>query len=322
MIIGCITPDGKQDYLAELIIEGFRARGDILVATDLSNGILASEVMADDKFVKLSPQFDMLLVFFGKVRGNRLPKWHLLDRMQNVPKDRIVYIDGSEWTCTGWEANNQSRDSLLDPSKRRAEPWLNEPMLKRVGHYFKRETYQQDRHRGVVPLPFGLFDRHVLSESEKDIDLFCSFGHTRTGLRKNLIEACTQLRKLRPDLNIVVGSGYTRHQFSDMMARSRIAVDAWGGGDCCDRFWEAIGARACCLYQRYNIEMPFPFTDWIHAVSFSDMGEFSKRVDLLLDNPDLTKQIGYAGLEHAQFYHTSFKRANSIMQKVFYGIHE
>jgi hypothetical protein len=165
MIVGCITPDGKQDYLAELVIEGFRVRGDILVASDLSNGILASEVMSDDKFVKLSPQFDMLLVFFGKVRGNRPPKWHLLDQMKNVPRDRIVYIDGSEWTCTGWEANNQSRDSLLDPSKRRAEPWLNEPMLKRAGHYFKRETYQQDRLRGVVPLPFGLFDRHVLPES-------------------------------------------------------------------------------------------------------------------------------------------------------------
>jgi len=322
MIIGCITPDGKQDYLAELVIEGFRARGDILVASDLSNGILASEVMSDDKFVKLSPQFDMLLVFFGKVRGNRPPKWHLLDQMKNVSRDRIVYIDGSEWTCTGWEANNQSRDSLLDPSKRRGEPWLNEPMLKRAGHYFKRETYQQDRLRGVVPLPFGLFDRHVLPESHKDIDLFCSFGHTRTGLRKNLIEACTQLQKLRPDMNIVVGSGYSRHQFSDMMSRSRIAVDAWGGGDCCDRFWEAIGARTCCLYQRYNIEMPFPFTDWIHAVSFSDMGEFSKCANLLLDNPDLTKQIGYAGLEHAGYYHTSFKRANSIMQKVFYGTHE
>lgn len=318
MIVGCITPDGKQDYLAELVIEGFRSRGDIIVATDPGNGVLQEEVVSDDKFIKLSPQFDILVAFFGKVRGNRQPKWHLLDRLDEFPKNRTVYVDGSEWTCTGWESKNQSSDSLVDPSRRRAEPWLNEPMFRRVGHYFKRETYPQDLQRGVIPFPFGLFERHNRPKITKDIDLFCSFGHVRTGLRKDAKEACTKLVAQHPDKKIIVRSGLSRSEFSDMMSRSRIVVDAWGGGDCCDRFWEAVGARACCLYQRYNIEMPDPFFDWHTAVSFSNMEEFSRHVGVLLSNPLLSEEIGEAGHDHARTYHSSSMRARLIMQKVYH----
>lgn len=316
MIVGCITPDGKQDYLVELVIEGLRNRGDQILATDLSNGVTPREVLNDEEFIKASSKFDALLVFFGKVRGNRAPKYHLLDSLKDYPKERIAYIDGSEWSCTGWDGPTQARDSLLDPSKRRGEPWIDEKMFQRVGHYFKRECYQEDVDRGIIPLPFGLFDRHILPTKDKDIDLFCSFGHTKTGLRKQLIDACQKLQKERPDKKIVVGAGYDRKTFSDMVNRSLVVVDAWGGGDCCDRFWEALGSQACCLYQRYNIVMPRPLCDWIEVVSFADAKEFEKSANLLLDHPDLSLEIGRRGHSFAKNFHSSQARADEIMQRI------
>lgn len=316
MIVGCITPDGKQDYLVELVIEGLRKRGDQIIASDLSNGVLPQEVLKDDEFIKAASKFDVLLVFFGKVRGNRAPKYHLLDSLNSFPKERTAYIDGSEWSCTGWDGPTQARDSLIDPSKRRGDPWIDEKMFQRVGHYFKRECHQQDIDRGIIPFPFGLFDRHLKDPSPKDIDIFCSFGHTKTGLRKQVIEACQKLQKERPDKKIVIGAGFDRSKFSDMMNRSLIVVDAWGGGDCCDRFWEALGARACCLYQRYNIMMPKPPCDWIEAVSFADIKEFEKSANLLLDHPDLSLEIGQRGRDFAQKFHSSRARADEIMQRI------
>jgi len=316
MIVGCITPDGKQDYLVELVIEGLRKRGDQIVASDLSNGIRPEEVLNDNDFIEVAKTFDALLVFFGKVRGNRAPKYHLLDSLNNFPRERTAYIDGSEWSCTGWDGPTQARDSLLDPGKRRGSPWIDEKMFQRVGTYFKRECHQQDVDRGIVPLPFGLFDRHVYPTKDKDIDIFCSFGHTKTGLRKQAIEVCQRIQKLRPDKKIVIGSGFDRAAFSDMMSRSRIVIDAWGGGDCCDRFWEALGASACCLYQRYNIVMPKPLCDWVEAVSFSDVKELEKSANLLLDHPDLCSEIGQKGHKFAKNFHSSQSRADEIMQRI------
>jgi hypothetical protein len=321
MIVGCITPDGKQDYLVELIIEGLRNRGDKIIASDLSNGVKHEEVLNDNDFIKAASTFDALLVFFGKVRGNRAPKYHLLDSLNHFPKERTAYIDGSEWSCTGWDGPTQARDSLIDPSKRRGEPWIDEKMFQRVGAYFKRECYREDEKRGIVPLPFGLFDRHVrptpFDPSKKDIDVFCSFGHTKTGLRKQLIEACQKLQKFRPDKKIVVGAGYEKSFFSDLMSRSKIVVDAWGGGDCCDRFWEAVGAGACCLYQRYQIVMPHPFADWINAVSFSNIEQFEIAVNLLLNDPhEASALIGSNGHKHAIEFHSSLARANAVMQRI------
>lgn len=316
MKVGVITPDGKQDYLVELVIEGLRKRGDIIFATDLSNGVDRSEVLDDNKFIQKSSEFDALIVFFGKVRGNRSPKYHLLDSLKDFPRDQIAYVDGSEWTCTGWDGTSQARDSLLDPSKRRGEPWVNEKMFQRVGAYFKRESYSQDVARGIIPFPFGLFDRHCHEKKDKDIDLFCSFGHTKTGLRKQVIEVCQKLQKERPDKRIVVGAGFDRPTFADMMSRSLIVVDAWGGGDCCDRFWEAAGSSACCLYQRYNIEISNPFTDWVNAVSYSDPKEFEKSANLLLDHPDAAANIGLRGNSWARLHHTGMQRATDIIQRI------
>lgn len=311
MKIACITPDNKHDYLVETVLDGLVELGVELVVSDPGNGVTTKK-LSDDEFTALAQGSDLVIAFFGKVRGNKAPRWHLLDSLK-LPRDRKVYIDGSEWSATGWESTEQAKNSLIDSDCRRSDLWLNLPMLNACGHYFKRETYQQDLALGVKPLPFALHKHHILEPAVKNIDVFCSFGHTKTGLRAEAIEECKKYGLERPDLRVVVQSGMCHEEYVDTLRRSRIVIDCWGGGDTCDRFWEGMGARACVLYQRYNIEFPNPFTDFVDAVSFSSRNEFAERLRYLAPSVH-PAGIGLRGYVHALRFHTARHRAEEIIR--------
>ena len=305
-----ITPNKKQDYTTECIIEGFKKLNCTLYASDLGNGIVEAY---DDEILKNElHDSNAIVYFFGKVRDNRPPKHHLFKDVKNVKK---IYVDGSEWTYTGYPEQNQIKLSLVYPHKRRGSFWVNEPMLQMVDFYFKRETYPEDQERGIIPLPFGLMDRHIINSTEKDIDLFCVFGQTNTGLRKEVYDICQKL-SLEKKYKIIVSNSISNEEYKNLIARSRIVVDAWGGGDNCDRFYEAIGAKACCLYQRYQTIVPNPFIDNTHAISYSNINEFIDKLQFLLQQRDLSIEIGNEGYKHAIRYHSSIERSKSIIEKI------
>jgi hypothetical protein len=317
MKIACVTPDNKRDYLCETVLEGLHALGHQLVVSDPGNGF-CKQAMLDGDFKSAADSSDAMLVFFGKQRNNRPPRRYFLDQVQ-LPKSRIAYIDGSEWSCTGWESGDQAVASLIDPKRRRGEPWIDEDMFQRCGWYFKRECYPEDTQRGIIPLPFAMSDRHILRvDSPKDIDVFCSFGHVKTGLRKDIIGLVQHfMATMDPTagLNVVLKSGMPQDEYRATLARSRIVIDAWGGGDTNDRFWEAVGAGACCLYQQYNVVMPNPFVDFQHAVSFSTISELSNRLHRLVYGSE-AEDIGENGLTHALCFHTAKHRAEEILKHV------
>lgn len=319
MKIACITPQGKRDYTTECLLEGFNALGHELVVSDPGNGFCDAP-MSDDNFALASNKSDVLVAFFGKARNCPSPRHHLLERTR-LPWIRKVYVDGSEWRADGWDTPRQVIDSLNDPSLRRSDPWLNEEMMHRCCHYFKRECYPSDiSSRGVIPLPFALCDRHILEPvATRDIDIFCSFGHTKTGLRKEAIDLLEHFKRtVNPSagINIVVKSGMSQSEYRDTLARSRIVVDAWGGGDTTDRFWEGVGAGACVLYQRHQVVTFNPFVDWEHAVSFSTTSELSNSLHRLVYGSE-AEEIAERGLEHAMRYHTAKNRAQLILDTVF-----
>lgn len=318
MKIACITPDGKHDYLVEMVLEGLQENRVDLVISDPGNGV--SDIrLPDQKFVQKANECDAVIAFFGKARNNSPPRHYLLNSI-TLPKDKKVYVDGSEWTCTGWEGPTQAKDSLVDPSKRRGEPWINELMFEKCGHYFKRETYPQDLSRGIIPLPFALCERHIDLNAEnviKDIDVFCSFGHTKTGLRKEINNAISIFQQINPSLNIVTTNNLSKQDYKKHLLRSKIIIDAFGGGDTCDRFFEGIGAHACVLYQKYNVVIPNAFTDNHNAVSFEYIDEMIMKLNELTENPYLAIGIGRAGFLHAKTYHTSAHRAREIINRVF-----
>ena len=314
MKISCITPDRKRDFLCETILEGLHELGHDLIVSDPGNGF-CKYTMIDGTFREHLQTSDLLLCFFGKVRDNRPPRRYFVTD-GGFPREKIAYIDGSEWNFEGNSTPRQVVDSLDDPTKRRGEPWIDEEMMEQCGHYFKREAYPYDvSHRGVIPLPFALCDRHIVGTHAKDIDVFCSFGQITTGLRREALIAVEDFRTANPSLNIVTRNDLKPDEYKEHLGRSRVVVDAWGGGDTCDRFWEGIGAGACVLYQRYNIVMPNPFVDFEHAVSFSSMSEFSDNLQRLVFNEGESESITTNGLEHAVEFHFAKHRAERILRE-------
>jgi hypothetical protein len=77
-------------------------------------------MLVDDEFRTAAHECDLMLVFFGKQRNNRMPRRYLLDQVK-LPKSCIAYIDGSEWTYTGWESDDQAAASLIDSKRRRGK---------------------------------------------------------------------------------------------------------------------------------------------------------------------------------------------------------
>lgn len=320
MKIACITPQNKRDYLCEMLLEGFNQLGHELIISDPGNGFCDASMSAND-FVSAANKSDLVVSFFGKVRNNAPPRHYLLPQIHQ-PRERKVFCDGSEWSATGWEAPHQASNSLVDPSQRRGDPWLDAKMLEQCGFYFKRECYTQDVEKGIIPLPFALVERHVLEfpqsyvdVGEKDIDVFCSFGHTKTGMRKEAI-AIAETLKQDGKLNVVVKSGMPQEEYQDALRRARVVIDAWGGGDTTDRFWEGVGAQACVVYQRHNVVTPNPFIDWEHAVSWSTEKELNLAIHKLMYDGQSPEKIGRKGLEHALRYHTAKHRAQLILNKL------
>jgi hypothetical protein len=313
--IACVTPDNKRDYLCEQVLEGLHQLGHKLVISDPGNGF-TKRAMLDGEFRAAADECDAMLVFFGKQRNNRPPRRYFLDQVK-LPKSRIAYVDGSEWSATGWESGDQATASLVDPTRRRGEPWIDEEMLQRCGWYFKRETYPQDLQRGIIPLPFAMCQRHLVEHlpfAKRDIDVFCSFGHVKTGKRKEAIEV---VKSLEGKHNVVVKAGMPKDEYLDHLRRSKIVIDAWGGGDTNDRFFEAVGVGACCLYQRYNVVMPNPFVDDLTAMSWASVAELEDRLRfLLVEEPERAEIIGSSGFAHALCYHEACHRAEEILKHV------
>ena len=313
MKILAITPDRKRDYTAEQTIEGLQLLGVEIEATGLGNGISS---IIDDKRAVSCKDYDAVFCFFGKVRDNTPPKHYLLPYVQ-VPREKIVYIDGSEWTSTGYRSERQHDLSCLDPAIRRGEPWINLDMLKYCGHYLKRETYPVDLAQGIIPFPFSMSKRHLIDLTvTKDIDVMCVFGQNQTGLRRKVEDSCIRLSKMFPGKRFVVSSALRPEQYIDVLRRSRIVIDAWGGGDTCDRFYEAIGSKSCCLYQAYNVVNPDPYKDMDSAVEYRSVEEFEFKLSQLLSSDDLPARIGESGFDHAKKFHTTVSRARFALSRV------
>lgn len=310
MRIACITPDRKQDYLVSTVLEGLTELDHVeLVVSDPGNGV-TNPRMSDEDFIRQANACDAVIVFFGKVRGNQPVRRYLLDNIR-LPREKLVYVDGSEWRADGWDTPRQVINSLDDPRLRRGDPWIDEEMWERCGHYFKRECWPQDISQyGVKPLPFALCKRHRVQPLTKTVEVFCAFGHTKTGLRREAIEVVQRVHAQYTGCKI---GAVPYDEYTNTLQRSRIIVDAWGGGDTTDRFWEGVGARACVLYQRHNVVTPHPFVDNEHAISWTTPQELENHLHTLIKLGNEAETIGVQGLGHALRFHTAKHRALEVL---------
>jgi len=328
MRVALITPDRVDHPFVMLIIEGLRALGVEFFASDPGSGLTAAEVVGNDEWVTRARDVDAIFVFFGKEGSlaagpppTRAPKRYLLDDGHPTP---IAYLDYSEMTASGKPKPGQVEAMRTDPTLRQAGPWLDLEMYERTdagrGAYFKRECFADDAQiAGLIPLAFGMLDRYVtpIPRYGKDWDLLCCFGHTRTGLRQEIVAEVRRLAGKHRDRKIVVKERLNPREYREALARSKVVIDAWGHGDHCYRIWEAAGAQACILYQRYQVLTgPDWFEEGREALSFATMREFTEHAEALLADRERALVMGRRGHELALAKHTGRARVEYILRKL------
>ncbi len=303
------------DYLVSSIIEGLYKNNVEVIASEKGNNV--KRAYSNEEIIRHSKDADYILVFNGKIIVNPLPKIFLLDKI-NRP-EVTAFIDGNEWTFSGYPEKNQVKESLKNPKRRRGKKWINEKMLNYCRWYFKRECYPEDSKLGIIPLLFVAEDRYFGNYNlKKKFDVFCSFGQKNTGLRKNVEEVC---RKLKLEgYNIIIKSSIPYKQYKKLISSSYISIDAWGGGDCNARFWEIIANKSCCFSQKYNILFPNTFIDGYSYVEYSTIEEFEEKLRYYLKNKKKCLEIAERGYEHLLEYHTSKQRVKYLLDILEKGI--
>jgi len=314
MKIAAITPYKKQDYLAETVIEGIYKNGFELKCTCLGNGVHPEDILSLQDFYEYAKDADYIFALWGKKKGNFPGIDYDVVKAVNRPNS-TVFIDGSEWTYTGHPERDQVAQAKYNPSRRKGKEWINTDMLNYCKWYFKRECYPEDIKLGVIPLLFSAVDRHYnTTVQEKSIDIFCAYGQTNDGLRSETESVCKQLQ--HEGYNVVIGGGYDYNTYKNLLAQSYIAIDAWGGGDCCARLWEVFANKTCAFTQKYNILFPNNFTDGINYVDYTTIQEFETKIRYYLNNKDACYTIGQEGYKHLQSYHTAEQRVRYIIDKI------
>lgn len=302
MKLVCITPDKKLDYLVEMVLEGLSLLNDKLTCSATGNGMSGVD---DETFINEAKTADAVLCFWGKIRNNQPQKRYLLEQILTKP---VIYIDGSEWTCSGYRNQNQEIRALSNPYSYREEPWIDVEMLSCSNFYLKRECYDIDVRNGIIPFPFASMDRHTsLTTSKKDIDILCCFGQDMTGLRKQVTEV---LQSLKINLKIVTGK-LPEKEYRKLLGRSRYVIDAWGGGNTCDRFFEIIGADALPISQQPLVVIPNQYSDYTNILFFNTIKEFVYKINHLPDEEVRLKMLD-ACKHHTMTYHSSIVRAKQI----------
>ena len=322
----------REEFLACEVIKGLHRKGVELITTDslqnirnlyascssidIGAGDIPDTVeYSDDEVVEHSKSADYIFVLGSKFAkpsdmdfGGKL---YLLDRI-NQP-DKTVFIDGSEYSWTGHRTDDWCRVDIN--SYKKGTPWIDHTLRNKVKWYFKRETYPDDvTEHNIIPCPYPFRIEDRQTPQNKTIGLVCAFGQLSTGLREDVEKAC---RTIKHDLPILVDKlPGGRFNFLNILSKSYMAVDAWGGGDCTVRKNEAIMNSVALCKQAWGILEPYPFEDGKSIITYSTVGEFLEKTNYYLNNLDKLVEIGKNGYEHALQYHTTEKRINYIFDVI------
>lgn len=285
----------KEDYLATGIIEGFKKTNHEIYYTDKGNGV--NETIDDQQFISHAKNCDYIFAIWGKSKFNgvREPKFYLIDRVNGWHK--TVYIDGSEYNYTGF------------PGKINEQ--LNPIFKEKAKYYFKRECLPVHVKEGIIPLPFAVLDSYCNNTFfNKEIDVLCSYGQIDTGMRKESILVCKELKKLGFNIKTESMSDYY-----NTLKKTFITVDAFGGGECNARMWQIMANKSCLFAQKYNIVIP-NLKDGVHYISWNSKEELKDKIVYYLNNKSELEKIIHDSYENIISNHTSKKRVDYIFDSI------
>ena len=297
-----IPPKDKWDCLAESVIEGFYKNNIKIYSSDKGNGIKPEDVYTDKEIIEFSKLCDFIFVIWGKenLPQHPGPKYYLLDEINN--RDKIIYIDGSEYN---WTAHRDKTDIKINPN-----------MIDKCKWYFKRECLLDHKVQGIIPLPFAVNELGIFNyKEEKTIDVLCSFGQTFTGKRNVAIQACEELKSEGYNIITRLPNTTSIEEYFKIVNQSWITIDAHGGGEVNARTFQISANSSALFCEKYSIIIP-NLKHKHNCVQWNSKEDLKYSIRYYLDNKNELQKIIDNGYSDTMKYHTSDRRVKYIFKKI------
>lgn len=292
MKIALITPEHKEDYLTNTIIDGLLAlaeTGDLNWATPVgyqSYLDFSAHQLERTAFIDFAKAADLIFLCWGKDNTN------LSLAIEIDCFDKTIYIDGSE--PGGNRRYDQAIQAKILAGDKATRGAIDRELLAKCPLYFRRERPYVE---GIKPLPFGIERRYLTAYrpgQEKDIDFFCIFGQTefpplRAEVQQSLQKFC-QAHNLKCVTEPTSGFSLSgdksagRDEFYQLLARSKVGISVGGGGFDTARFWEILANNCLLLTESIAIYKPgSKELKYQRIRPFKDLIEFEQQLEKMAD---------------------------------------
>ncbi|MEK7091931.1 MAG: hypothetical protein AAB900_03000 [Patescibacteria group bacterium] len=324
MKIALITPEHKEDYLTNTIIDGLLAlaeTGDLSWAAPLgyqSYLDFSAHQLERTEFVDFARKADLIFLCWGKDNTN-------LSLAVEINRfDKTIYVDGSE------PGGNRRYDQVIQAKilagDKEIRGAIDRELLAKCSLYFRRE---QPHPEGIIPLPFGIERRYLSAydlDQQKDIDFFCIFGQNefpplRAEVQQSLQKFC-QAHNLKCVTEPTSGFSLSgdksagRAEFYQLLARSKVGISVGGGGFDTARFWEILANNCLLLTETLAIYEPGSSELAYQRIwQFKDLTEFEQQLEKMANYLQNEYPKAMLDLEHQEILakHSTRARVEMIL---------
>ena len=279
------------DYLTATIIEGLKELGHTVFTSEKSN---YGNYLSKNSFINKANKSDLFII-----GSNRLVKY---DYLKYIKNNKTVFIDGSD------------------------SSYLNLNFSYPVNLVFKRELLNglNFKDSSIFPLPFAAEKRYFkMKKEEKDIDisfLAANNNFLRESIKNVLNNKFKNNSVTQHTGEISYSSSFgLPHQnpvYFDVLSRSKVVINIPGLGWDCGRYWEAIANKALVLTYKLELEIPNPFQENLHILSFNDINQFIEKAEYCLCNPKVVQNMSEEAFLHLEQFHTTKKRAEYFLNTI------
>jgi hypothetical protein len=287
----CYLNTPAYDYLTATIIEGLTELGHKVFTSEKSNyGFFLSKKY----FIEQANKSDLFII-----GSNKHVKY---DYLKFIKHNKTVFVDGSD------------------------SSYLNLNFSYPINLVFKRELLKGLNFQDslIFPLPFAAEKRYFNKEKVvKDIDvsfLAANNNFLRESI-KNVLNTNFKNNSVTEhtgEISYSSSFGFPHENpiYFSILSRSKVVINIPGLGWDCGRYWEAIANKALVLSYKLEIQIPNPFEEKCHILSFSDINQFIEKIDYCLSNPNIVKNMSEEAYNHLLQFHTTTKRAEYFLKTI------
>lgn len=279
MRIAVITPEYKNDYLTDTVIDGLLdlQTEDSTVEFCILNGYISKlpitpeSVLPREQFIAFAREADLILFCWGKGNTN----YALANEITHFEK--TVFIDGSEIGKNG-RFDSEIQKQILSGTYA-GNGKVDKEMEGKCALYFRREKPYVGE---ILPLPFGIekkYTKYYSEEVKKDIDFFCVFGQDeypilRREVKQPLMDFCD-----KNGFNYFVDKT-NQDNFYKILARSKVGISVGGGGFDTARFWEILGNNCILFTETIDVyQLDSGRLEYKRILQFKDINEFKAKLE-------------------------------------------